>query len=295
MKKLLMLFCAAGLIATTSCNNGSSTKELKNNVDSLSYYIGSSFGEGVKQQIKFTPDSTNLDAAALVKGIEAALSDTANHSYTTGVQLGLQLNQMMQGAKMQFGIEIDKDIILSTLKQAVNSKEVTLDPNMSQAKINEIIQKIQTEKTAKEVAKNEAAAKEFLDKQMQADKDIKVTESGLAYKVIKEGQGAKLTDTDKAFVIYTGTFTDGKKFDSSNGKAAEFNVNGVVPGFTEALKMMAPGAHYVVYIPGKLGYGEHGQPYAGIGPNQMLVFDIEVVTEAEAKKLNEQPSKDAEK
>ena len=97
------------------------------------------------------------------------------------------------------------------------------------------------------------------------------------YKIEKEGEGEAIGDNTPLLVNYTGRFTDGKEFDSSKGNPARFMARGVVPGFGEGLKMLKKGGKATLYIPGKLGYGVNGQPAAGIGPNQMLVFDVEIV------------------
>lgn len=100
---------------------------------------------------------------------------------------------------------------------------------------------------------------------------------GLQYKIIKEGVGTSPAAQDVVTVNYTGTFTDGKIFDSSyqRGKPVSFPVSEVIPGWTEALKMMKPGAVWEIFVPPSLGYGERG---AGpIGPNQTLIFKIELI------------------
>lgn len=101
---------------------------------------------------------------------------------------------------------------------------------------------------------------------------------GLQYKVIKAGEGEKPTDTDMVTVNYQGTLIDGTEFDSSykRGEPAIFPVNGVIPGWTEALKLMKPGSTWMLFIPAGLAYGANGAPPA-IGPNQTLVFKVELL------------------
>jgi FKBP-type peptidyl-prolyl cis-trans isomerase FklB len=102
--------------------------------------------------------------------------------------------------------------------------------------------------------------------------------SGLQYKVITEGSGNSPVDSNYVKVHYKGMFIDGKVFDNSydRGEPTQFPVNGVIPGFTEALKLMKPGAKWQIFIPPHLGYGEQG---AGgvIGPNEALIFEIELI------------------
>ena len=103
--------------------------------------------------------------------------------------------------------------------------------------------------------------------------------SGLQYKIVKEGKGDKPKPTSMVTVHYTGTLIDGKEFDSSRkrGQPATFPVNGVIAGWTEALQLMTPGAHWILYIPANLAYGERA---AGpeIGPNSTLIFDVELIS-----------------
>lgn len=110
-----------------------------------------------------------------------------------------------------------------------------------------------------------------------AEAAMVVTESGLRYQVLQEGDGARPASGQHVTVHYRGTFPDGGQFDSSydRGEPAEFAVDGVVPGFSEALKLMRVGGRLRAYVPSELGYGEQGG--ATIGPNQDLIFEIELL------------------
>ena len=103
--------------------------------------------------------------------------------------------------------------------------------------------------------------------------------SGLQYKIIKEGTGNKPTEADMVDVVYHGTLIDGTVFDSAKdrGDTATFPVNGVVPGFSEALTLMNEGAIWEVYIPSELGYGENVRPGGPIPANSTLIFEIDMV------------------
>ena len=100
---------------------------------------------------------------------------------------------------------------------------------------------------------------------------------GLQYKIIKAGNGVSPTDKDLVTVNYTGTFINGKVFDSSytRGKPVTFPVTDVIPGWTQALKMMKPGAVWEIAVPPALGYGDKGM--GPIGPDQVLLFKIELI------------------
>lgn len=102
---------------------------------------------------------------------------------------------------------------------------------------------------------------------------------GLQYKVLIAGTGSQPTDTDVVTVNYSGKLTNGTEFDSSykRGQPASFPVNGVIPGWTEALKLMKVGSTWELYIPANLAYGDVGAPPV-IGPNEALIFKVELLS-----------------
>jgi FKBP-type peptidyl-prolyl cis-trans isomerase FklB len=102
---------------------------------------------------------------------------------------------------------------------------------------------------------------------------------GLQYKVIVAGTGAMPVDGDVVTVDYEGKLVNGTEFDSSykRGEPASFPVNGVIAGWTEALKLMKTGSTWELYIPASLAYGEQGAPPA-IGPNETLIFKVHLIS-----------------
>jgi FKBP-type peptidyl-prolyl cis-trans isomerase len=194
-------------------------------------------------------------------------TDSQKYSYAMGVRYG----QMIRG-------QVNKDVDIPAFTQAINDvlagQETKLSPEEMQQAISAYIKQQQAE-LAKLADKNLESGQQFRD--ANAKKEGVVTlDNGLQYKVLTAGAGESPTAEQKVEVHYSGRLIDGKEFDSSykRGKPAQFSLNGVVPGFREAITRMKPGAKWEVVIPPELGYGKKGASGA-IGPNETLVFEIE--------------------
>lgn len=122
------------------------------------------------------------------------------------------------------------------------------------------------------------SGEEFL-KENAKKEGVKTLEGGLQYKVLKEGTGKSPAASDTVSVHYRGTLIDGTEFDSSykRGEPASFPVNRVIKGWTMALQKMKEGSKWMLYIPADLAYGERGTPGGPIGPNQALIFEVELL------------------
>lgn len=202
----------------------------------------------------------------------ALKTDKDKVSYSIGHGLGTNLKGQ--------GVEVNIDQLAKGVKDALGNAK----PMMSQADMEKTMTDLRTkmmaqqqEKTKTIGAKNKVEGEAFLAKNKSAS-GVKTLASGLQYKVIKDGTGKMPKATDKVSVNYRGTLLDGTEFDSSysRGTPAEFPVNGVIPGWTEALQLMKEGAKWKLFIPASLAYGEQG---AGgvIGPNAVLVFEVELL------------------
>ncbi len=108
---------------------------------------------------------------------------------------------------------------------------------------------------------------------------VKTTASGLQYKITKEGTGKSPAATDRVLVHYEGKLLDGTVFDSSikRGEPIAFPLNRVIPGWTEGLQLIKEGGKAILYIPSKLAYGASGTPGGPIGPNETLIFEVELI------------------
>lgn len=157
-------------------------------------------------------------------------------------------------------------------------------PRMSYDEAKTVIQEFSTALQAKqqEAAKamaevNEKAGKAFLEDNGKRV-EVRTMPSGLQYEVLAEGDGPHPQASDTVKVHYTGKLIDGTVFDSSveRGEPATFGVTQVIPGWVEALQLMKAGAKWRLFIPSQLAYGPNG---AGgvIGPNQTLIFDVELL------------------
>lgn len=186
-------------------------------------------------------------------------------SYAIGVSIGENL-------KAQGMNDLNYDEIAKGMKEA-NEGTATIDNGQAQ----KLIQDYQMAAKSAMYAENLKKSEDFLAENGKKDGVI-TTESGLQYKVIKEGTGATPTKTDKVTVHYDGTLTDGTPFDSSRkkGSPATFGVSQVISGWTEGLQLMNEGAVFEFYIHPDLGYGLNPRPGV-IQPNDALVFNVELI------------------
>jgi len=190
-------------------------------------------------------------------------------SYGIGRQMGKQLADNPLD-------EVDIEAVAAGLRTGFSGEAGELSPEELKAAFEEINERI-SERQAEVSKKLTAEGDKFLTENAERA-EVTVTDSGLQYEVITEGNGEKPHAASKVRTHYHGTLIDGSVFDSSyeRGEPAEFPVNGVIPGWTEALQMMPIGSKWRLYVPHNLAYGEHG---AGerIAPFSTLVFDVELL------------------
>jgi len=193
-------------------------------------------------------------------------SEIDSVSYSLGILLGTSIRQA--------GIEEFNDkMVLNGLNDINTGKQTVITLEQANTLVNACLAKL----NEKKAFINLQEGRKFLDENAKKEGVVNLP-SGLQYKVVKEGTGSSPVDTSVVTVNYTGTFTNGKVFDSSvqRGEPASFPVNRVIPGWTEALQLMKPGANWILYIPSELAYGENGPE--GIGANRVLIFDVELLS-----------------
>lgn len=291
MKKFLLAICGGALLMTAACgskssaNGGDFTPEQVALGDTVAQNLGFDLASNVLSTVDQMPEDmkAKFNKDEFYNALVSVLNvDTANIAYMQGLQYGMQLYNMQQSFAERFGVPFDREKFLSTLKATLNKDSITPE-EMAQhqsdmMKLNDRMQKLAEEKQAAEMKKTPEYQKNTADGEKYAKeqlaKGFKKSASGLVYKIENEGTGAKVSDTDRAKVIYKGTLTDGTVFDESK-EGAEFMPGQVVPGFGEAIKMLGKGGKATVVIPGNLAYGDMGRG-GQIGPNQTLVFEIEI-------------------
>ena len=196
-------------------------------------------------------------------------SDASKLGYTFGAQIGGQL------AGADVGADVDVDAVVAAIRDVFGGNE----PRMTLEEMQQAQAAFQQKAQAKIAAlssENQAKGEAFLA--TNAKKDGVVTaDSGLQYEVVREGKGKQPTTENTVKVHYAGSLIDGTEFDSSykRGAPADFPVTGVIPGFSEGLQLMKEGAKYRFVIPAAQAYGEQAPPT--IGPNQVLIFDVELI------------------
>lgn len=266
---------SAGL---TSCNKGGECT-LKTTQDSLSYAEGITYANMYINQLKNDP---NIEIKAFLKGFNAALNaDSSEYSYRAGASVGMATQMRLKYESEVLGMDVDKKVFMKAFSAAVNEDSTIIPANEAGEIYAAIRDGLFAKKMAEEEAKlaEEPIAKENLAKgqaflaEKAKEAGVKKTESGLLYKVVKEGKGEKVKDNATIKINYRGTLIDGTEFDK--GENVNARVGQFIPGFNEGLKLMAPGAKYQFIIPADLAYGVRG---AGdrIPANSVIIFDVEL-------------------
>jgi len=189
-------------------------------------------------------------------------------SYIIGHQIGTQ----MASSPMT---ELNVSAVANGMQDAIDELDLFMNEDEANMLITEYMKK--TEEVAGEVYIVEG--EKFLADNMLR-KGVNITESGLLYEILVEGNGEKLTSESQVTVHYHGTLIDGTVFDSSvdRGEPANFGVGQVIRGWTEVLQLMPTGSKWKVFIPSELAYGANPRPGGAIKPHMALIFDIELIS-----------------
>lgn len=287
MKKLFFVATMAISAATfVGCGNSTPKADLKTDVDTLSYAMGLSQTQGLKE---FMVERMGVDTAYIddfIKGLNDGANagdDKKKAAYYAGIQIGQQIsNQMVKGINHEvFGDDSTKTISLKNFMAGfvtgTTGKKGLMTVEDAQRVAQEKMQLIKSKNMEKQYGANKEAGVKWLAANAKKP-GVKTLPSGVQYKVIKEGNGPIPTDTSNVKVNYEGRLIDGKVFDSSykRGQPVELRANQVIKGWTDALVHMPAGSVWEVYIPQELAYGDREQ--GDIKPFSALIFKIELIS-----------------
>ncbi len=291
MKKtsfIMVLAVAAGL---ASCTAQSPKANLTTDIDSLSYAFGMARTEGLDQYLmQQGVDSTLM--GEFLKGFQAGTQKTSQKdvAYMMGQQIGQMVSKNWVEAlnRELFGVNdsvntVNREQMLAGFLAGVAKNYGVMEKSIADGYVRTQMSAIKERILEEKYADNKAAGEKFLAEN-KTKEGVVTTESGLQYKIIKEGKGAIPAKTDKVKVHYKGTLIDGTEFDSSysrkdkdgNPQPATFRANQVIKGWTEALTMMPVGSKWELYIPQELAYGAR-ETGAHIKPFSALIFEVELL------------------
>jgi len=228
-------------------------------------------GQALRQVI--TSRSGQAAPGAAASGSQTSSPPKDKAGLLVGADIGRSL--------IPFKSELDLALFMQSLRTTLAGGPAPLDAAQADQLRNEFSQWARTKVQAAAAelgAKNKVEGDQFLAKNKTV-KGVVTTPSGLQYLVLRQGAGARPGADAQVRVNYRGTLLDGTEFDSSyeRGQPAEMPLSGVIAGWREGLTLMPVGAKYRFWIPGDLGYGANGSPGGPIGPNALLIFDVELM------------------
>lgn len=276
------LLLAIATITFTSCNNKNDVVLTTDStdIDTLSYTQGIILGKNIAPQLASDP---KINKNEFLKGFKKGLyGDSSEYSFRAGEGMGYNVSMNIERDLYIIGVKLNKDILYNAFVSAINNDSLLFSDIEATEITNAIFEKLLEKKrdeeekrlaNTPEAKKNLAKGEAWLANKAKEEGVIK-TESGLLYKVIKEGNGTRPNENSLITMNYRGTLIDGKEFDKGS------NVQGIVanfiPGFTEALLLMSEDAKYEIYIPANLGYKAFTQ--GEIPSNSTLIFEVELIS-----------------
>jgi len=206
-------------------------------------------------------------------------------SYALGMNMWANLNGLLQ----RDGVDVNPNIVLQGIKDSMKGSKLLLTEDEERVALTELQKQVMA-KQREAMVKQESQMKDSAEPNKKegeaflaankAKEGVVALPSGLQYKVITQGTGPKPGPTDTVVCNYRGTLINGTEFDSSykRGEPLSFQLNRVIRGWGEALQLMPVGSKWQLFIPSDLAYGEQGTPDGTIGPNAMLIFEVELLS-----------------
>jgi FKBP-type peptidyl-prolyl cis-trans isomerase FklB len=206
-------------------------------------------------------------------GGEGAELKTDKDKLSYGIGVSIAKNFRKQGT------EVDLDLMMAGIKSMMAGERLL----MTEKELRNVLNKYQSEvrqsallSRREAIVENKRKSEAFLAQNKQ-DASVVALPSGVQYKMVTAGTGRVPLDSDIVKVSYRGTLLDGTEFDATEvGQSADLKVSALVTGWREAMKLMPAGSQWRVFIPPQLAYGERGVG-SDIGPNELLIFDIELI------------------
>lgn len=284
MKKITFFLAVGMAVVMTSCNQSAPKATLKTDIDTLSYAIGVSQTQGLKEYLsaRMGIDTTLVDE--FLKGFAESVKASDNKkkaAYFAGIQIGQQVSQGMVKNinQMIFGQDSTQTIneanVYAGFMAAVAGREDIMSVDSANAYVQTNMEAIQNKAKQQAYAENKEAGEKFMS-EIAKKAGIKELGDGVYYEVVTEGKGEVADETARVKVRYEGTLIDGTKFDGNmDGEPTVFGASQVIPGFKAALTTMPVGSTWKVYIPQEQAYGP--QDMGNIKPFSALIFTIELV------------------
>lgn len=295
MKKKIFSAALCGALMTTiltGCGNGDRSNGSDDTTvsravsDTIIGNYASMVGMYVSGELNFYAEQNKKEYNKdyFFEGVKSVLSENHPDEYYAGVSTALRLLEDLKNMEA-LGVQVDRRILLESFHKSLMTDSIDRQKQQeAQAVYESAIRNLQTAAAERaearmaespEAIKNAKTAEAFVNSKLKTDPEMKKTASGIYYKIEAEGTGNNVGTNDRATVNYVGTHIDGKVFDRGNASKMTPG-NGLIPGYAEALQLLKTGGKGTFYIPAELAYGVKG---AGdvIGPNEMLVFRIEVL------------------
>jgi FKBP-type peptidyl-prolyl cis-trans isomerase FkpA/FKBP-type peptidyl-prolyl cis-trans isomerase FklB len=199
---------------------------------------------------------------------------------TDAQKLGYIIGMDIGGSLKEQGADLDLDSLLDAIRATYNGEALAMTPEEAATIREQFIAKRRAEAETERqslAAANAAEGDKFL-LENRVKEGVVVTDSGLQYMVVQMGDGARPSATDNVTVNYRGTLLNGEEFDSSyaRNQPVTFQLDQVIPGWTEGVQLMPVGSKFKFFIPPNLAYGQAGG--GPIGPNATLVFEVELIS-----------------
>lgn len=288
MKKLFFAAAAALLIGAASCQKSGADADSaifsKEATDSLLISFGETAGYGLNQQITHAmQNNPSITKEDFLKGMQYAMAADTSEAYSNGMIIGLQIQRKLKEFR-DMGLEVDPSVVVNAFKKAVLADSIspldiqiadgtyrTWNDSLTRAKRAYDLKKIET---SEEAVNNAAEGEKFIAAAKASNDSVKVSASGLAYKIANPGEGDRIAKDSRVTLKYTAKTPDGRIVDRVNGNT--IMVGSRVEGLQEGLQMLGKGGKATFYVPGKLAYGLEAPARLGVGPNELIIYDVEI-------------------